>query len=64
MADKFVPKSDFTQELVRLKMEINNFRQEANAMNSDMKAEIIRWVVGVGVLQMGFIAVLVLKIAD
>ena len=62
VADKFATKSDSTQELANVKLEINNLRQEAKVMNSDTKSEIIRWVVGVSVLQMGLISALVLKI--
>lgn len=62
VADKFAPKSDSTQELANLSMELNNLRQEAKVMNSDTKAKIIRWIGGVGILQMALIAVLALKI--
>lgn len=62
MPDKFVHKSDSTQELVNLKMEINNLRQEAKVTNSDTKAEIIQWIGGIGVVQMALIAGLFLKI--
>ncbi|MBX9901162.1 MAG: CCDC90 family protein [Burkholderiaceae bacterium] len=62
VADKFATKSDSTQELANLRMELNNLSQEAKVMNSDTKAKIIRWIGGVGVLQMALIAVLALKI--
>ncbi|MBC3871500.1 hypothetical protein [Undibacterium oligocarboniphilum] len=62
VADKFATKSDFTQELADLRYEVNTLRQEMKVMKSDTKAAIVRWVVGVGMLQMALIAGLVLKL--
>lgn len=62
VSEKFATKSDFTQELAGLRAEVGALRQEMKVMNSDTKAEIVRWVVGVGILQMGLIAGLVLKL--
>jgi hypothetical protein len=60
--EKFVTLSDFTQELAALRSDVNALRGEVKVMNSDTKAEIVHWVVGVGMLQMALIAGLVLKL--
>lgn len=62
VADKFATKSDFTQELAAIRAEVNSLHQDMKVLNSDTKAEIVRWVVGVGMLQMALIAGLVLKL--
>ena len=50
------------KELVAIRSDINALRQEMKTINADTKAELVRWVVGVGLLQMGLIAGLVLKL--
>lgn len=60
--NNFATQPDFSQELSTVTVEINTLRQEVKVMNADTKADIIRCVVGVGILQMGLIATLVLKI--
>jgi HAMP domain-containing protein len=55
-------KSEIGSLRQELKSEIGLLRQETKALNSDTKAELIRWVVGVGMLQMGLIAGLLLKL--
>lgn len=44
------------------KQDIENLRLEVKALVSDSKADLVRWVVGVGLLQMALIAGLVLKL--
>jgi hypothetical protein len=62
IADRFSSKQDVTMELVAIRSDINALRHEMKTMNSDTKAELVRWVAGVGLLQMGLIAGLVLKL--
>jgi len=62
IADVFATKSDFTVELSGLRSEVTAMAQDMKVMNAETKAEIVRWVVGVGVLQMALIAALVLKL--
>ncbi len=61
IVDRFSSKQDVSQELVAIRSDINALRQEMKVMNSDTKAELIRWVVGVSMLQIGLISGLVLK---
>ena len=62
VSDKFATKTDFTQELAGLRAEVKTLGQEMKVLNADTKAEIVRWVVGVGMLQMALITGLVLKL--
>lgn len=57
------------QELTGLRADLNSQRLEAKAMNSntqakisESKADLIRWIVGVGLLQMALVSALVLKL--
>jgi hypothetical protein len=50
-----------TVELSGLRSEVTAMAQDMKVMNAETKAEIVRWVVGVGVLQIGLIAGLVIK---
>lgn len=61
-SDHFATQHDFTQELTGIRADINSLRMEMRTLNSDTKAELVRWVVAVGVLQMALIAGLVLKL--
>ena len=60
--NNFATQPDFSQELSNVTVEINTLRQEVKVMNAYTKTDIIRWVVSVGILQMGLIAALILKI--
>ncbi len=62
IADRFSSKQDVTLELGAIRSAIHSLHQDMKTMNSDTKAELVRWVVGVGLLQMGLIAGLVLKL--
>lgn len=62
IADRFSSKQDVTLELAGMRSDLNALRQEMKAINADTKAELVRWVVGVGLLQMALIAGLVLKL--
>jgi hypothetical protein len=62
VADRFATKADVLQELTGLRADLNSQRLEAKAMNSESKADLTRWVVGVGVLQMALVSALVLNV--
>ena len=55
VSDKSVIKSDFIQELAALRSDVNTLRGEVKVMDSDTKAEIVRWIVVVSMLQMALI---------
>ncbi|MES2742589.1 MAG: hypothetical protein V4754_16820 [Pseudomonadota bacterium] len=74
IVERFSSKQDGYQELAgirssiekldaKLEAKIERTALEAKANLSDAKAELVRWVVGVGILQMALIAGLVLKLA-
>lgn len=69
IADRFSSKQDVAVELAAIKAgiekldsKISQSAAEFKALNSDTKAELIRWVVSVGILQMALVAGLVLKL--
>lgn len=75
IAERFSNKQDLTLELVgirsdihtlrlELHQEVHTLRQEMKTMNADTKAELVRWMVGVGLLQMALVTGLVLKLAQ
>lgn len=75
IADQYATKKDFAQEVsglrqevggsrLELKAEINALRLDTKASIAEAKADLIRWVVGVGILQMALIAGLVLKLVN
>lgn len=49
---------------ITLKKDIEILRAETNKDISDTKADLIRWVVGVGVLQLSIITALLLKLSN
>ncbi|MBC7860853.1 MAG: DUF1640 domain-containing protein [Burkholderiaceae bacterium] len=61
-SDIHMLRQELRQESNTLRQESNTLRQEMKAMNADTKAELVRWVVGVGLLQMALISGLVLKL--
>lgn len=73
ISDRFSAKQEVTSELVKMnfeltafrqeiKTDVNKLRQEMEVQNANTKAEITRWVVSVGVLQIALIAGLVIKL--
>jgi len=69
IVDRFSSKQDVAVELAAIKAgiekldsKISQSAAESKALNSDTKAELIRWVVSVGILQMALVAGLVLKL--
>jgi hypothetical protein len=69
IVDRFSSKQDVAVELAAIKAgiekldsKISQSAAEFKASNSDTKAELIRWVVSVGILQMALVAGLVLKL--
>ncbi|MEC5163291.1 outer membrane murein-binding lipoprotein Lpp [Janthinobacterium sp. CG_S6] len=69
IVDRFSSKQDVAVELAAIKAgiekldsKISQSAAEFKALNSDTKAELIRWVVSVGILQMALVAGLVLKL--
>lgn len=69
IVDRFSSKQDIAVELAAIKAgiekldsKISQSAAEFKALNSDTKAELIRWVVSVGILQMALVAGLVLKL--
>lgn len=67
ISDRFSSKQDVSQELLAIKASIERLDTTLNAKidksAAEMKGELIRWVVSVGLLQMALIAGLVLKLA-
>ncbi|NHZ95395.1 DUF1640 domain-containing protein [Massilia sp. CCM 8734] len=71
IVERFARKEDFSQELTGIRSSIdkldNNIDRtavEANAILAEAKAELVRWVGGVGILQMALIAALVLTLVQ
>lgn len=62
-AERFSSKHDVSWELKAIRSDINALRHEMQTMNADTKAELVQWVVGVGLLQMGLIAALALNLS-
>lgn len=69
IADRFSSKQDVTQELSSLKLALEKLESKIDRLDSkidksgaEIKSELIRWVVSVGILQMALIAGLVLKL--
>jgi hypothetical protein len=63
IADRFSTKQDVALELAGIRSDIDALRHEMKTMIADTKADLVRWVVGVGLLQMALITGLVLKLA-
>lgn len=63
IAERFSTKQDVALELAGIRSDIDALRHEMKTMIADTKAELVRWVVGVGLLQMALITGLVLKLA-
>lgn len=70
IADRFSSKQDVALELAGIRSDIDALRHEMKTMSADTKtmiadtkAELVRWVVAVGLLQMALISGLVLKLA-
>lgn len=65
-AERYASKHDVAQELVGIKASIDNVGATLNLKidrsAAEVKSELIRWVVSVGVLQMALIAALILKL--
>ncbi|NHZ41342.1 hypothetical protein [Massilia aquatica] len=69
IVEQLASRQDFSQELTvirtsveKLDSKIERTGAEAKASIAEAKAELVRWVVGVGFLQIAFIAGLVLKL--
>ncbi|HEX8613180.1 MAG TPA: hypothetical protein VF800_17970 [Telluria sp.] len=69
IVERFSSKQDVSRELSGIRSSIDKLdaktdrtAAEAKASLSEAKAELVRWVVGVGLLQMALIAGLVLKL--
>lgn len=56
-------KRDVTHELVMIRASLETLNAKIDRSAAELKAELIRWVVSVGLLQMALIAGLVLKLA-
>jgi hypothetical protein len=61
--DNLATKRDLKDIEVNLKKDIEILRLESKAQNSETKAELIRWVVGVGVLQSALMTGLLMKLS-
>ena len=65
-AERYASKHDVAQELVGIKASIDNLGATLNLKidrsAAEVKSELIRWVISVGVLQMALIAALILKL--
>ena len=71
IAERFATREGVEQQLVGIRSDINDLRNEQKLIRaelgkaiSDSKAEMIRWVVSVGILQIALIAALVLKLVQ
>ena len=62
--EKFASKSEFIQNLTAIRSEIVVLRQDMKVDISETKAEIVRWVVGVGMLQMALISGLIMRLVQ
>ena len=55
-------KQDVSQELVAIKASLDMINAKIDKSSAEVKGELIRWVVSVGLLQMALIAGLVLRL--
>jgi hypothetical protein len=62
IAERFSSKQDVSQELVAIKASLDTINAKIDKSAAEVKGELIRWVVSVGLLQMALIAGLVLKL--
>ncbi len=62
IVERFSRKTDVALELSGVKAEISALRSEVKQSISETKADLIRWVVSVGILQMALVAGLVVKL--
>lgn len=60
--ERFASKQDFSHELTGIRSSIEKLDTKIDQSVADAKAELVRWVVGVGILQMALIAGIVLKL--
>lgn len=63
VADRYSTKQEVYQELVAIKASIEMLSSKIDKNIAEVKGELIRWVVSVGLLQMALISALVLKLA-
>jgi hypothetical protein len=63
IAERYSSKQEVYQELVAIKASIDMLNYKIDKNIAEVKGELIRWVVSVGLLQMALIAGLVLKLA-
>jgi SMC interacting uncharacterized protein involved in chromosome segregation len=62
VAERFAERTNLARELLGINAEIQSLRGEVRQSAAEVKADLVRWVVSVGVLQMALIASLILKI--
>ena len=62
IVERFSRKTEVALELSGVKAEISALRSEVKQSISESKADLIRWVVSVGILQMALVAGLVMKL--
>ncbi|UOD30369.1 DUF1640 domain-containing protein [Massilia violaceinigra] len=62
IVERFSSKQDLSRELTEIRSSIEKLDAKIDRTVSEAKAELVRWVVGVGLLQMALIAGLVLKL--
>ena len=62
IVERFSSKHDVSRELTESRSSIEKLEAKIDRTVSEAKAELVRWVVGVGLLQMALIAGLVLKL--
>lgn len=59
--ERFSGKQDVAQELSAIRMSVEKLDSKIDQRAAEVKAELIRWVVSVGILQIALVAGLVLK---
>ncbi|MBV8047300.1 MAG: hypothetical protein JO171_09115 [Paludibacterium sp.] len=62
--ERHAGKADVGLELVGLRAELKTIDAKVDKAAAEVKSELVRWVVSVGVLQMALITGLVLKLAN
>ena len=62
IVERFSRKTEVALELSAVKAEISALRSEVKQSISESKADLILWVVSVGILQMALVAGLVMKL--
>lgn len=63
IADRFASKQDVAMELAAIRAAIERIDSKIDKSSAELRSELIRWVVSVGILQMALISGLVLKLA-